>query len=99
MPVLERALDHAHVTHIRALVPWVASSLGAAYALSGRTADALPLLEQAVEQAVAMRLMADHALRVAWLGEAYLRAGRLDEAYTQAQRSLEFARAHQERGN
>jgi hypothetical protein len=55
-----------------------------AYALAGRTIDALPLLEQAVEQAVAMRYMLDHALRVAWLSEAYLLAGRLAEAYTQA---------------
>ena len=77
----------------------VAAPLGAAYALAGRTADALPLLEQAVAQAVAMHYMWDHALRVVWLSEAYLRAGRLDEASTQAQRALEFSRAHQERGH
>jgi tetratricopeptide (TPR) repeat protein len=46
-----------------------------------------------------MRLLLDHALRVAWLSEAYLLAGRLDEAYTQAQRVLEFSRAHKERGH
>ena len=34
-----------------------------------------------------------------WLGEAYRLAGRLDETSTQAQRALEFSRAHQERGN
>jgi tetratricopeptide (TPR) repeat protein len=73
--------------------------LGAAYTLAGRTAEALPLLEQAIAQAVAMRYMVDYALRVGWLGEAYLMAGRLDEAYTQAQRALEFSRAHQERGH
>ena len=97
--MLERALDLAQVTHIRLAVPWVAAPLGAAYALAGRTAEALPLLEQAVEQAMAMRLMIDHALRMVWLGEAYLLAGRLDEAYTQAQRALEFSRAHKERGH
>jgi len=48
---------------------------------------------------MAMRYMLDHALRVAWLSEAYLLAGRLDEAYTQAQYTLEFSRAHQERGH
>jgi hypothetical protein len=58
--------------------------MGAAYTLAGRATDALPLLEQAVEQAVAMRYMLDHALRVTWLSEAYLLAGRLAEAYTQA---------------
>jgi tetratricopeptide (TPR) repeat protein len=57
------------------------------------------LLEQAVEQAIAMRLMLDHACRVVWLGEAYLLAGRLEEAVTQAYRALEFSRAHQERSH
>ena len=46
-----------------------------------------------------MRLMADHALRVACLSESYLLAGRLDEASTQAQRALEFTCTHQERGH
>jgi tetratricopeptide (TPR) repeat protein len=36
---------------------------------------------------------------MAWLSEAYLLAGRLDEAGTQAQRALEFSRAHQERSH
>jgi len=97
--VLERALDLAQGAHIRIVVPQVAATLGAAYTLAGRTAEALPLLEQASAQAVAMYNMVDYALRVVWLGEAYLLAGRLDEADTQAQRALEFSRAHQERGH
>jgi tetratricopeptide (TPR) repeat protein len=72
--------------------------LGAAYTLAGQFAKALSLLEQAVEQAVAMHFMFEHALRVVCLGEAYLRADRLDDAGTQAQHALEFSRAHQERG-
>jgi predicted ATPase len=99
IPALERTLDLVQVAHLRVAVPRVASYLGAAYALAGRTAEALPLLEQAVEQTVAMGLMRDHALRVALLSEAYLLAGRLDEAGTQAQRALDFSRAHQERGH
>src|SRR5262249_12703867 len=70
-----------------------AASLGAAYALAGRTTDALSLLEQVVEQAMAMGFLLDHALRVASLSEAYLLAGRLDEADIHAQRALEFCRA------
>jgi hypothetical protein len=66
----------------------VAAPLGAAYVLTGRTADALPLLEQAIEQAVAMDYMSDHALRVIWLSEAYLLAGRLDEVFAQAEAAL-----------
>jgi tetratricopeptide (TPR) repeat protein len=59
----------------------------------------LPLLEQAIEQALAMAFMYYHALRVISLSEAYLLVDRLDEAGTQAQRALEFSRAHQERGH
>jgi tetratricopeptide (TPR) repeat protein len=97
--VLERALDLAQGAYLRLLVPFVAAPLGVAYALAGRTSEALPLLEQAVEQAVAMRYMWDHALRTVWLSEAYLLAGCLHEAGTQAQHALEFCRAHQERGH
>ncbi|HSX77814.1 MAG TPA: tetratricopeptide repeat protein [Candidatus Saccharimonadia bacterium] len=96
---LARALDLAQGAYLQLLVPFIATPLGAAYTLAGQTADALPLLEQAVVQAVAMHYMWDHALRVVWLGAAYLRAGRLAEAGTQAQRALEFSRAHQERGH
>jgi class 3 adenylate cyclase/tetratricopeptide (TPR) repeat protein len=99
IPVLERTLDRVQASYLRLLVPMVAAPLGAAYALASRTPEALPLLEQAVEQAVAMRYMWDHTLRVVWLSEAYLLAGRLNEASTQAQRALEFSRVHQERGH
>jgi tetratricopeptide (TPR) repeat protein len=73
--------------------------LGTAFALSGRLADALPLLEQAVERAAAMRQTFGHSLWAAGLSEAYLLAGRREEAVPLAQRSLERFRAHQERGN
>jgi tetratricopeptide (TPR) repeat protein len=72
--------------------------LGAAYTLAGRTDEALPLLEQAVEQDITMHFMSDVRLGI-WLGEAYLRARRLDEADAQAQHALRFSRAHQERGH
>jgi tetratricopeptide (TPR) repeat protein len=68
-----------------------AACLGAAYALSGRLPEALPLLEQAVEQNV-------HA-SVAYLSQGYLLAGRLEEAHTLAERTLALTRAHQERGH
>jgi tetratricopeptide (TPR) repeat protein len=99
IPALERALKLAQDAYIRLGISWVAAPLGAAYTLAGRTADAVPLLEQTVEQTMAIRFLIYHAMRVVWLGEAYLLAGRLDEAYAQAQRALEFSRAHQERGH
>jgi tetratricopeptide (TPR) repeat protein len=99
VPVLTQALDLAQGAQLRLLVPVVAAPLGAAYALAGRSTRALPLLEQAVAQAVAMQYLWDQTLRLVWLSEAYLLAGRLDEAGTEAQRALAFSRAHQERGH
>jgi tetratricopeptide (TPR) repeat protein len=80
------------------LFPLVTSTLGAAYALSGRVAEALPLLEQAVEHAASMREVDFHSHRLACLGEAYLVAGRIDDALATAKQALEISREHKERG-
>jgi len=96
---LEQALELVQRTELQLLVPMVAAPLGAAYTLAGRSTEAVPLLEQAVTQAIARQYLWDQALRVVWLGEAYRRLGRLDEAGTQAQQALEFSEAHQERGH
>jgi tetratricopeptide (TPR) repeat protein len=62
-------------------------------------AEALPLLEQAIEQAIATKFMGLQARRVAWSSEAYLLTGRRDEALRLAQRALELAGLHKERGH
>ena len=98
IPMFERISDLVQGAHLQLWVHRVASFLGAAYALAGRTAEALPLLEQAVEQTVASRMMNDYALWMGWLSEAYLLAGRLDEAHARAQHALDFSQAHKERG-
>src|SRR5262245_20464872 len=77
----------------------MAPALGAAYTLSGRVADAVPLLTQALEQALATDMVGFQALCSLPLGEAQVLAGRLEEAYSLAERALALARAHQERGN
>jgi tetratricopeptide (TPR) repeat protein len=97
--VLERARALVQEADLRLLVPMVAAPLGAAYALAGRPADAVPLLKQAVAQAGARQYLWDQARRMVWLGEAYLGAGGLGEAGSQAQQALAFAQAHQERGH
>jgi class 3 adenylate cyclase/tetratricopeptide (TPR) repeat protein len=97
IPALERGL--AVGGHIRLAFPWFASPLGYAYALAGHIAEALPLLEQAVEQAASMRFAAGQPLLIAHLSEAYLLAGRMPEALTQAQRALHLSHEHQERGH
>jgi tetratricopeptide (TPR) repeat protein len=77
--------------------PAIASPLGYAYALNGRLADGLSLLEQAVE-ATAQR-GAVHALRTAHLAEAHLLAGDAQKALELATQALEAARARGERAH
>jgi tetratricopeptide (TPR) repeat protein len=84
-------------TDIRLLFPNVASSLGAAYALAGRLAEAVRLCEQAVETGGSMRGMFV-PLWVGRLAEAYLLAGRIGDAADAADRALDLSRAPKERG-
>jgi tetratricopeptide (TPR) repeat protein len=99
IPLLERGLELCKVWNLQLWLPWIASSLGAAYALLGRVVEALPLLEEAVAQAAAMKLMAWHSLWVAGLSEAYLPVGRIADATPFALRALEIARTHHEPGH
>jgi tetratricopeptide (TPR) repeat protein len=99
--VLERALELCHTwdTELRLWFLGVAPSLGHAYALSGKTAQAITLLEHAREQAAARKMMFAQPLRLGWLGHAYLQAGRVTEASDLARKALELARQHGERGH
>jgi tetratricopeptide (TPR) repeat protein len=97
--VLERALVLDRVENIPLLFPFIASPLGSAYALSGRVAEALPLLEQAVERAVSMNLKANHSPRIARFAHAHLLAGIPESASQLAERALHVSREHKERGH
>ena len=97
--VLERALESCRAGDQPGYLPWGGSPLGYAYALAGRPADAIPLLEESTEIGAAKGIWADQSLRVAWLGEAYLLDERYDEATATAVRALELARTYEERGN
>jgi tetratricopeptide (TPR) repeat protein len=79
--------------------PSIAPALGAAYTLGGRSADAVPLLTQAIEQTTAMEMRAMQVLCHLSLGEAQVLAGRLDEAHALAERALVLAHERQERGH
>jgi tetratricopeptide (TPR) repeat protein len=81
-----------------AYFPWVAAALGAAYTLSGRVADAVPLLTQAMEQATATETVVHQALCGLSLGEAQVLAGSLEEAHALTEGVLAHARERQERG-
>jgi class 3 adenylate cyclase/tetratricopeptide (TPR) repeat protein len=78
----------------------VFSFLGYAYALVGKVAEGLPLLQEAVKRGHSIDVLGiGHAMRLSRLAEGYLLSGRLDEARESARQALESARAQQERGN
>ena len=95
--LLERALELS-VAHPLFWLPWISSSLGYAFALSGRAAEAHPLLEKGIEQAASKKQWRFFALQAVYLSQAYQLAGRLDDAIPLASQALESARDHQARG-
>jgi tetratricopeptide (TPR) repeat protein len=97
--VLEQGLSLCETADVPVRIPWFAAALGHALSLSGRTAEGLPLMKQAVERASAMNVTVDQSLRYGWLSEAYMDAGQGNEALRLAERALELARQHRERGN
>jgi tetratricopeptide (TPR) repeat protein len=99
LPLLERAAGLCHEADQPTFFPWIAAPLGTAYSLSGRVADAVPLLMQTLEQITAMDLVDHQALCRLSLGEAQMLAGRLEEAQALAEQALALAREHQERGH
>ena len=95
--LLAQSLDVCQTGQVYTFFPRVKAYLGYAYALAGRLLEALPLLEQA--RATGMGNLAQQARIVALLSEAYGLAGRLDEARINAERALNLARTHGERGS
>jgi len=77
----------------------LASALALAYARVGRTADALALAEQGLEQASADTNLSNQSLRLGWLAEVYLLAGQPETAGRTAERAVELARRYDQRGH
>jgi len=73
-------------------------SLGYAYALSGRTAEGLALLEHALSAVETMGFGAFQPPFLVYLGEAYVLADRVEEALAFAGRALTLARERGQRG-
>jgi class 3 adenylate cyclase/tetratricopeptide (TPR) repeat protein len=97
---LEHALEICQGVDRPPLFHAVSSTLGYAYALSGRSAEAIPLLEEGGERPVmAAGSFEGQSLRTLRLSEAYLLAGREADARAAAQRALGLARQHKERGH
>jgi tetratricopeptide (TPR) repeat protein len=99
LPLLERAVGICQEADLLSWFPRMAATLGAAYTLAGRVADAVPLLTQAMEQNIAIESVPFERMCSFHLGEARLLAGRLEEAQALAERVLALARAHQARGH
>jgi tetratricopeptide (TPR) repeat protein len=99
LPQLERALALCQDTDLPVFFPRMAASLGAAYLLSGRVADAVQLLTLAMEQTMATATASFQVPCALSLGEAQMMVGRLEEAHTLAERTLTLAREHHERGH
>ena len=92
---LEHALEICQGVDSPPLFHAVSSALGYAYALSGRSAEAISLLEEGVKRLIDGE---GKSQRTIWLSEAYLLAGREADARAAAQRALGLARQHKERG-
>jgi tetratricopeptide (TPR) repeat protein len=99
LPLLERAVSICHEADLPGYFPEIATTLGAAYTLGRRIADAVPLLMQVLEQTMATESVGHQVLCTLSLGEAQLLAGRLEEAHALAERALALANGRQERGN
>jgi class 3 adenylate cyclase/tetratricopeptide (TPR) repeat protein len=97
--VLERGLGLCQSANLPFWFPRVGSALGCAYTLSGRVAEGLPLLEQAVAQAVAIGQLVFQPLWMAYLAAAYLISGRREDGIVHGERALALAREHKERGH
>jgi class 3 adenylate cyclase/tetratricopeptide (TPR) repeat protein len=96
VPRLERAMA-LYTPDLIAWYPMTAGALGFAYAMTGRLADALQLLEQAAERTRRVDRRRETQW-LAYLSEAYLRAGRQDDAHAVTERLLALGRERGERG-
>ena len=97
--VLERGLDLCRTWQIVIGAPFIASTLGAAYALAGRVDEALPLVTDAVEKSRDGYLHARPALTFLCAAMSYLSAGRIGEAASHAREALALTRRLGARGS
>jgi class 3 adenylate cyclase/tetratricopeptide (TPR) repeat protein len=94
---LERSLAICQTGGFAAWLHFIASDLSYVYSLSGRAAEALPLLEQAIERMTALT-GAPHAHSVVELARAYVSLGRPSDGAITAARALDLSRPHELRG-
>jgi tetratricopeptide (TPR) repeat protein len=99
VPPLERAMALCRSADIPGAIAVAASSLVPAYILAERPAEALRLVEEAVQHAVAIGDPLGHWLRTACRAEVYLALDQPAEARPLAQRAVDLARFARARGS
>jgi tetratricopeptide (TPR) repeat protein len=97
IPQLEQALARCRAADMPLWLWDMTSTLGWAYALCGRIAEGLPLLEQGVDRTL-NQVSSMYTSHIINLGDAYLLAGRMDDTMHVAQRALTLSRDRQQRG-
>ncbi|MGJ5031987.1 ATP-binding protein [Bradyrhizobium sp. HKCCYLS2038] len=96
---LERASELCVQYELPVLRRLVSFELGQLKTIQGRSSEAIPLLEQAVNRGGSTANMARFALYLIRLGEAYLLAGRALDARTVCDQALDLSRQRSERGH
>jgi DNA-binding SARP family transcriptional activator len=94
----DRALALARAWDLPLPSAITAGMMGHAYAVGGRTAEGLALLEESVRLHESSGLVYFHSLIVSYLAEAHLLAGRPDDARVFGEQALGLARKRGERG-
>jgi tetratricopeptide (TPR) repeat protein len=97
--VLERCHDLCRTWQIVGGTPFVAATLGAAYALAGRADEALQLVAGAVEEFRRRQIHTRPAFILLCAGMICLSAGRIDEAASHAREALALTRRLGARGS
>jgi tetratricopeptide (TPR) repeat protein len=98
IPTLQRAFQMSDRGDLLMARTMVAGYLGRAYTLSNRAADAIAILNEAVDTAAGMELMVDQPIRLVHLSEAYLHAGQTEQAASIAHLALQSAQDYNQRG-
>jgi tetratricopeptide (TPR) repeat protein len=96
--LLERVVAQCREWNITSHTPIAMAALGHVYAWSGRIAEGVSYLQQALTASESAGIGVYHSLSVAQLGEAYLLADRLENARACADRAVMLARGRGERG-
>jgi tetratricopeptide (TPR) repeat protein len=96
---LERGLDLCDRWSFRVWRPRLASTLGVAYARSGRTEEGLQLASEAIRDAEQMHLIADKPRILVGLGRVLMFARQIDAALAVGKQAVEIAMAQEAKGD